>query len=336
MNLEDRKLFERAERKCRLVPASDRAIRQRLYRAKYKGEVVSPVRGYYARREWFENLPKEKQLIAKVRALHELNPDWVFCGTTAAVIHGLPVPRSRMDDLGHISPSSKPAKPHVRIARGRSLRTQSAAKTTVAIVGGLPVTSLEETVFECLRTLDFKQGLALSDYAIKLSGLPREEFARRVMSFRSQGKRGAWKAEYPLDYMDARSGSSGESIARAIMIEHLYLLPELQVEVPGLFRKHESYTVDFLWTLPDGTRIAGEYLGSADSAGIEESAGTEGGGTEPGTKKRRSRRNPNGIRLMRFGAEDLLSDKRFCAMLDEYGIPHEGRRGASMALKEAA
>ena len=198
------------------------------------------------------------------------------------------------------------------------------------------MTSLEETVFECTRSLDFRQGLAVCDCALKKSGLGKEEFARRVLSFRIQGKRGSWKTEYPLDYMDARSGSVAESIARAIMIENLYQLPELQVDVRGLFKRNESYRVDFLWLLPDGTRVAGEYSDPTRPDESEGSGGMKDADSGAEAKKRARRRRSNGVTLMRFGPMDLLSDRRFCGILDEYGIPCEGRRTGSMALKEAA
>lgn len=59
-----------------------------------KGELASPFRGMYARCSTFETASIRERTIRTIRTLGLLHPSWVFCGYSAAVIHGLQVPNT--------------------------------------------------------------------------------------------------------------------------------------------------------------------------------------------------------------------------------------------------
>jgi hypothetical protein len=71
--------------------AANNADRQVLKRASAVGKLHSPVPGVYFRRELWDSLSQNDQLLYTMRALQKLHPAWVFAGTSAAVAHGLSV-----------------------------------------------------------------------------------------------------------------------------------------------------------------------------------------------------------------------------------------------------
>lgn len=50
-------------------------------------------------------------------------------------------------------------------------------------------------------------------------------------------------------------------MCRAVMIQEGFQTPKLQTEILDPIEPWKQYRTDFLWELPDGTRIAGEYDG---------------------------------------------------------------------------
>lgn len=80
-----------------LAPASsaDRRVLQRLC----KDEIVEPVPGVFARRSRWQALPVEERMLGVMRGLAERHPAWIFCGSSAALIHGLDVPYSLLHSI---------------------------------------------------------------------------------------------------------------------------------------------------------------------------------------------------------------------------------------------
>ena len=127
-----------------LAPASsaDRRVLQRLC----KDEIVEPVPGVFARRSRWQTLPVEERMLGVMRGLAERHPSWIFCGSSAALIHGLDVPYSR-------TPRQLPFVPE-----GRSrVRTGNDGHAVLAHGMRLPA---DRTVFRSLGSCRFSSSPA--------------------------------------------------------------------------------------------------------------------------------------------------------------------------------
>lgn len=55
------------------------------------GQVVEPLPGLYARKEYWDGLNRGQRTMHKIRGLSRLRPGWVFCGPSAAFVLGASV-----------------------------------------------------------------------------------------------------------------------------------------------------------------------------------------------------------------------------------------------------
>lgn len=54
-----------------------------------QGSIVRVYRGLYAVKEYWERLDQHERLRHVIRSLGQWHEQWLFCGTSAAVMHGL-------------------------------------------------------------------------------------------------------------------------------------------------------------------------------------------------------------------------------------------------------
>lgn len=308
------RLFLQAERRgmC-LVPSSER-IRLIIQRKVERGQIVRPTRGAYARASYWSKLSRTDQAFHILRTMQSVHPDWVFCHESAAVAFGLSVSYEKLDTV-HVATSRSR-----RNANSKSVRWHVIADDEFVIVRGLRVTSLTRTLFDCIRTVDFKQALAVADSALRLSGKPSGSFVSR---FRAIGGNhaGSAHAARTMYYADPRSESGGESIARAVMIQQGFALPELQVVLPRPLDSERSYRVDFLWTRLDGGKVLGEFDGMQKYEDEAMLGGRSSIQALADEQHREAQLTLYGMPIVRFSYKDVANTACFTELLKRYGIP---------------
>ena len=286
-------------------------LRRRLSRMVRAGAVVSPACGIFAREGYWSGLKPLERHARLVRALAKLHPAWVFCDVSAAVIHGLPVSYPLLSRV-HVAVSQKAhsrSTPH--IAR------HTMCKCSVEEVDGVKVTPFGRTVFDCLRAMGFRDGLAIADAALRMRGSTSEELVEAIKRRKSHC-RGVERALMTALHADGRAESGGESIARAALIELGYALPELQVEVES---KLGAYRADFQWKLPDGRIVLGELDGHEKYQNPDMTGGRSAVDVLADERIRESHLSAAGYQVMRFSYADVCSDWRLRRILDAFGIP---------------
>ena len=278
------------------------------------GELVSPTANLFARREPWESLRPDERARWVLRGLHDEHPSWEFCGTSAAVLHGLSVSWDLVRAV-HL------AVPQNAYCASSTLTRHPMGNVEVDVVDGVPVTPLLRTAFDCMRWLDFREGLAVADSALRVGGISREELAGYVGRMRG-GYHGIAQARMTAAHADARSENGGESIARAAMWELGFAIPDLQVEVPSPFSGSGLYRVDFRWRLSDGTEVYGEHDGD------EKYLNPQMNGGSPLRAMKRERRRESGLTVshasvMRFSPADVADTAYFDWLLRYFGVPRE-------------
>ena len=159
--------------------------------------------------------------------------------TTAAALWGLPLVGS-CDTAVHCIPVS----PHSNKTRGDVIRHDvPLPEEDITESDGVRVTTLSRTVFDVIRMLDLRGGLACFDAAVRrvawsdetrtLDRARAEELTESVRTrvYRGTGSRGIRRARIALELVDGRAQLPGESISRLLMWELELPAPELQVRV---------------------------------------------------------------------------------------------------------
>ena len=142
-----------------------------------RGEAPAPTRrawgcaravpGMFALRETWRVLRPDARERFAIRSYARIDPDAVFCGVSAALMHGLPVSYTQLGQLQiYAVPGRKPLVTQ-HIARRRP------SATTVEERDGVCVVCMEQAVVESLCSCAFEDALAIAD------GFLRRSKARR-------------------------------------------------------------------------------------------------------------------------------------------------------------
>ncbi len=107
------------------------------------------------------------------------------------------------------------------------------------------------------------------------------------------------------------------------MIEHGFMLPELQVVVGDPSRKGESWRCDYFWVLADGTRVAGELDGLEKYTNPEMTKGQSAVKVMSDERIRESQLTLAVDRVLRFTWDDVKDEQRLVAKLEQFGIPRK-------------
>lgn len=310
-------LLNAAESNKSCLVVTDRVLKEALER-RVGDKLTSPRPRLYARKTYWEKLGKAERERHVIRGLAKLHPSWTFCHASAATMHELPVSLWRLK-RAHVLTGEPIPRSKSRDKTQRHYHKRASLMSTTDI-GGVRCTSLEDTIVDCLLAFNFRDGLAIADAALARLGNDGERLEKLV---RERGRRrpGLRQALETIRWADARSESGGESIARAVMIEHGFMLPKLQVVVGDPSKKGESWRCDYFWVLSDGTRVAGELDGLEKYTNPEM---TKGQSVVEVMSKERIRESQLTLavdRVLRFTWDGVKDEQRLVAKLEQFGIP---------------
>lgn len=294
--------------------------------------IIRPMPGLYARAEFWESLNPAERMLAEMRGLACLHGDWYFCGLSAAVAYGLSVSYALLKEV-EVACATGAHRYHGGKVRARHIDIDS---EVAGYASGVFVTSLPRTVFDCLRRLGFRDGCALVDSALRL-GLTNKDELSAYFAEKSGGYRGIRQARRTLEFADGRSGSGGESIARAAMWELGFAAPELQAEFRDPVDGGTFYT-DFCWRPADGRVIVGELDGGEKYVNPAMTHGRTPEQVRRAERIRESRLTAVSSAVVRFSPETVADDHEFARLLDAFGVPrdHEPLIDVAAAPKVAA
>lgn len=308
------RILDGAEAEGRFAFAIERFEARSLQRACAAGEAVEVSRGYFARVRYHDGLPRRARAMHLIRAVARKHPSWVFASFSAALVYGLQVSNG-LTDVVHLAMSECENR-SVGDGRFHCHLVRDASFVTVA---GIRVTPLKTTLLDCLCQANFSQGLAIADSALHWRLVDADGLREHVerSGFRRKGIRTARRV---LRWMDGGSDNGGESMARAVMIELGFQLPELQVEVADPLTPGGMWRVDFCWRLPDGRVVIGELDGGgkylADGEGAAEALDHM-----RRERLRESRLNLTGAMVIRFSFEQAMDRAYMERLLANAGVP---------------
>jgi hypothetical protein len=282
-----------------------------------RGELVRLRRGVYAG-PVADADPQALHRRAALAALYAVRQPAVLSHDTAALFWGLPV--LTMPTRVHITTGPGRAPAGVRGVTKHRVTLEGA--DIVEREGGVPVTSLERTLLDLLRTSTFEAGVVTMDAALASRAGRTDEAAgdalRDALNERianSSSSPGTHIASSVLGFADARSESPGESLSRARMLQLGFVAPELQHEVREAGRLLGR--VDFWWP---SQRIVGEFDGAVKYGHLAGDAGGIAALVEEKTREDGIRRRVSG--LARWGWRDALEGRGLAAALVSAGVPH--------------
>ena len=319
------RLLIQAEQQRRLVYTTDTADESALRKRVKTGKLVIPYPGMFAREASWKQLSPGERSLRIVRTLACKHPSWVFCSYSAALVLGLSVSYQLLERIHVVAPARSNTRSTARIRRHRL------SLDSVEVVSGVPVTNPAQTVLSCLLEAPFPDGLAIADSAARLYQLEEAPLIEYVETA-GRGRHGIGQARQTIKYVDARAESGGESIARAVMIEEGFQIPELQVAVPDPCNPCHLYRGDFLWHLDSqesraarGLPYAENIIGEMDGFQKYTDSDMLGGATLSQAlareRQRESRLTAYGIPIVRFTYADVRTPGRLAKILDSFGVP---------------
>lgn len=186
--------------------------------------------GVYVDRTAWEAANPEQQLRWKARGLGLQRPDTIFAGSTAAVLHGLPMLWPLPDRPEIVQPRARRT-----ASTSQAIHRSTLAPPEPVLLDGIAVTSVARTVVDLAGLLSFRRALLPLDAALR-TGARRDELFGELEQARPQA---AQRASCAISWADGDAATAGESATRATLLELGYPLPRLQVPIPGT-----AYDVD--------------------------------------------------------------------------------------------
>ncbi len=305
-------LLDEAQREGRCCSPESRSLREAM---RYRGaQIAEPIKGLFLRSEVWERLEPPERMMHLMRALAALHPAWRFCGSSAALAHGLPVTWKLLSDVHVATPSGASYRSCPGIVR------HHVADDAVEVRAGLPLVPFWRTVFDCLASFELPDALAIADAALQAGRLS----ARGLTGFLAEeyrGRRGVRRALGVAVLADARAESGGESIARATMFQLGFAKPELQVWIEDPVEPGKWFRVDFLWLTEDGRLVIGELDGRQKTSRPELMGGRDALRVMQDERLRESHLTALRPAIARFSYDDARDPARLGPLLERFGVP---------------
>ena len=268
----------------------------------------------YADPVYWNHLDVEARIFQLASAIVAVEPDAIFCGSTAALLYGIGSAYSLLNAVQMLLPRStrRDTYEFVEYRRWRP--------GEVWRLGPFTLTDPYRTVVDIARTSAFRYALGYVDGLAREYDVDREEL-RAYAQANCRGLHGISRAFDVFEYMDGRSDNGGESEARAAMILAGVAAPELQVEIarPG---SAGYYLADYGWQMPDGSWMLAELhglgkFGDETQKDLEHAAAK----TYRAALLRDANLRAMGHNVIHFKLSDTYDVEEFGAMMRGYGIP---------------
>ena len=323
-----------------------RASRQRaltgssrsLSRAYNKGELVRVRAGvYYSKPAWLALKPWERYS-ATVAAVAANDPSATLCYLTALRIWRLPCPRvpdhvhlltpsphkaGRLPSTTCAAKDPKTGLTGLEAVRGYGISRHHWEVSTVE-ASGFSVTSLVQTVLDCVVRLELPQAVAVADEVLGSRRPHGERLTRVELVEASACLTSAAKRRWVLDvlaFADEAAESVGESRSRAIIRVLGLPAPVLQ----HTFYDSEGFIArtDFFW--PE-YGVIGEFDGDAKYLDDELLGGRTARETVLAEKKREDRLRALGFTVVRWDWSAVTNPELLGQKLAAAGIPRRNPR----------
>lgn len=304
-------LIAQAESEQRCAYGTTKAHRSALARRAQAQELERVFPNMYARPDYWDSLQPDERTRHRARTLHLKHPNWVFAGITAAAIHGF-------DHQWHLHADSVTIAATTQGDNASSAQVKRifASDCTPVRIGELPVTSRARTVVDCGLSTEFRFALPVIDSALR-KGVTIAD----ILNICSTMRRDCTPIFRLLHYTNPASENGGESLGRAAIIEGGLAVPELQQEIIDP-QTGDLYRVDYLWRLPTGRTVVGEFDGYAKyvDPGMNDRKGIRG--AVHAEKERETGLYRAGVdTIVRFSYEDAMAQHPLINKLRAAGIP---------------
>ena len=315
-------LSKAAEEERRCITGEGREEHKLLCQLERSGALIRVARGLYAEAEAWRRLDNLERTCRILRSLAWKNPSWVFCGPSAAALYGLEVPSNLLDGIHLVTNTKK------REYESQRLIRHYMGDFEAVEIDGVRVTPLERTVFDCIKDIDFVRGLPIADSALRVGKMRAEDLQKRLMAFGNADE--TKRALTTVGWANEKAANGGESVARAIMIEQGFMVPELQVEIANVIEGGVFYA-DFFWDIPNDISIVGELDGFEKYVDPQMTGGRRAAHVMADERRRESRISACGIKVVRFSYSEVQRREKFTRLLTIYGVPRGACRPGGFA-----
>lgn len=283
-----------------------------LNRAWHRGEVIRILPGVYADSRTWRELPRWSRYLAQVHAVAVKDPRSVFCGVSAAALHGVYL--GRVDEPVHVLEPLGSSRIAGRVRVHTGIRERAVVELDGVLVTGIP-----DTIVDVARSVAPIEGLAYADALLRRTRSPNPDQLRAINESRATS-RGRRNARWALDRVSGVPESPLESLSLGIIELAGFELPELQVE----FRLDGfEDRADFYWP---SRRLIGEADGQLKYDGTLEDPTA----AIRDEKQRESRLRRQSSGLMRWGWTEIRDFDILVRILANAGVPRPHRRDAAL------
>jgi hypothetical protein len=307
-----------------ITPASkftDEYSARRLARQASSGQLVRVRRGFYLPAEVWDSLKPWEKYRMRIQAVNDtaINAP-VFARESAAQIMGLPIIGVPKDVQTVVSPGKSGGQSNRGVRRVNAVEGDPPPWEMF----GLQLTPPPQTVRDLAVRLPLTGSLPAMDMLLQpkiLPGSPTERqhpftgddvvAAAALLPYGVQRRR----VERVLSVADPLSESAGESFSRAIMIEHGFPLPVLQV--PFFDSRGFIGNPDFDW---EEFKLLGEFDGFEKYSARQYLKGRTPSQVVVDEKNRENRLRAKGYNVVRWVWDDLKNPGRLIQLLREAGL----------------